>query len=74
MTTVTETFIPPSSSSVAAATYEPDVQNLTIEFTTGATYVYYNVPQSVYRSLTMSASAGQFVKRYLVGRYAYEKQ
>ena len=74
MTAVNETFVPPSSSNIEEATYEPEVQNLTITFTGGRTYVYFNVPQSVYRQLTLASSVGQFVRRNVVGRYAYEEQ
>ena len=73
MTNVTETFIPPSSSNIESATYEPDVQNLTIVFSGGREYTFYNVPQSVYRGLTAAASTGQYVSRFIKGRYAYDQ-
>ena len=74
MTTVNESFIPPSSSNIEEVAYEPDVQNLTITFSGGRTYLYMNVPASVYRQLTLAASTGQFVRRNIVGRYVYEEQ
>ena len=74
MTTVNETFIPPASSNIEEVRYEPDVQNLTVVFTGGREYTYYNVPAAVYRQLTLASSTGQFVRRNIVGRYVYEQQ
>lgn len=74
MTNVTETFETPSSSNIASATYDPDVETLTIEFRDGSTYAYYNVPRPIYRGLTAAGSAGQYFIRQIKGRYAYEQQ
>lgn len=73
MTTVAETVQFPGSSNLASATYDPDVENLTVEFQDGRSYVYYNVPASVYRGLTLAGSAGAFFHRNVRQRYAYEE-
>lgn len=70
----TETFVPRSSSNIAGATYERDVENLTVEFTSGDTYVYFNVPASVYRGLQAAPSAGQYFHRQIKNSYSYERQ
>lgn len=61
------------SSNLASATYDPEVENLTIDFVTGASYTYFNVPQNVYRSLTLAGSAGEYFQRNIKGRYGYEQ-
>jgi hypothetical protein len=69
---VTETFVFRNSSNLLDATYDPDVENLTITFSDGSQYEYYNVPASVYRALTQASSAGQYWNRQK-GSYSYEK-
>ena len=74
MTTVTETFVFPNSSNLEEATYDPSVENLTIVFNDGAIYVYYNVPNAVYRGLCAAGSAGKYFHRSIKNRYAYDQQ
>lgn len=74
MTMVQETFVFRGSSNLQDATYDPDVENLTITFQDGNPYVYFNVPVSVYRGLTQASSAGQYFHRQIKGRYSYEAQ
>jgi len=73
MTMVQETFVFRGSSNLQDATYDPDVENLTITFQSGDSYLYFNVPPSVYRALTQASSAGQYWNRQK-GAYSYEKQ
>ena len=73
-TTVKETFVPPRSSNIAAATYDPQTQELEIEFHSGDVYTYANVPQGVYSGLTASSSVGSYFYRHIRGNYAYEQQ
>lgn len=72
MTVVAETTEFPGSSNLASATYDPDVENLVIEFADGSVYTYFNVPTSVYRGLQTAGSAGQYFYRNIRQRYAYE--
>jgi hypothetical protein len=72
VTMVAETCQFPSSSNLASASYEPDVEDLTIEFQSGDSYVYRNVPVSVYRGLCQASSAGSYFHRQIKGRYMYE--
>ena len=73
MTTVAETVEFPGSSNISSATYEPDVEDLTIEFSSGDKYVYRNVPPSTYRGLTIAPSAGAFFHRNIRQRFQYEQ-
>lgn len=61
----------PGSSNLAAATYDPDLENLQIEFVSGDRYTYFNVPRSVYMGMQHAASAGQYFHRHIRGRYGF---
>lgn len=74
MTVVVETLEFPGSSNLASATYDPEVENLKIEFIDGSVYTYFNVPNQVYRSLGLAGSAGSFFHRHIKGRYSYERE
>lgn len=74
MTVVVETFIPRSSSNIASITYDPEVENLTVEFQSGDEYVYFNVPPNVYRNWCADGGRGKYFWRNIRLRYAYEKQ
>lgn len=73
MTVVSETMRFPGSSNLSEATYDPDVENLTVTFVSGETYTYFNIPASVYRGLQNAGSAGQYFARQIRGRYNYER-
>lgn len=68
-----ETFVFRGSSNLSSASYDPDTQELTIEFTNGDEYSYSGVPPETYRSLTLASSAGQFFHRAIKNSYAYEQ-
>lgn len=74
VTVVEETFVPPSSSNIASFTYDPDTQTLTVEFVSGDSYAYFNVPVSTYRAWCSDGGGGKFFYRQIRGRYAYEQQ
>jgi hypothetical protein len=71
---VAETFVPPASSNIGAISYDPDVENLTVEFQSGDTYIYYNVPVSVYRAWIAQGGNGSYFYRNIRSRYSYEIQ
>ena len=73
-TTVVETYIPRRSTDIAAVTYDPDTQDLTVEFQSGGVYVYSSVPESIYSGFTAASSAGSYFHRHVKDRYASEKQ
>jgi len=56
---------PVSSSNLASVGYDPENMILEIEFHNGGIYQYFNVPESVYRSLMSADSHG----KYLWGNY-----
>jgi hypothetical protein len=73
VTVVAETFNFRNSSNLASATYDPEVENLTIEFQDGKSYTYFNVPVQKYRSLTLAPSPGGYFHRQIKGQHGYEQ-
>lgn len=74
MTVVAETFVFRGSSNLAEASYDPEVEDLTIDFVSGDSYLYRNVPVSVYKALCASPSPGSYFWRQIRGSYSYEQQ
>lgn len=62
-----------ASSNLAAGSYDTDTRELTIEFTSGDSYIYSNVPADAWRGLRSAASAGSYFHRQIRDRYAYEQ-
>ncbi len=59
-----------SSSAIAAAGYDRATARLFIRFTSGYTYTYYRVPESVFQRLIASASPGSYYKNHIRDRYS----
>lgn len=72
MTVVAETFVTPTSSNIAAISFDPETDTLTVEFRDGNSYDYFNVQPSTYRAFTQAGSAGSFFHRQIKGRYSYD--
>jgi lysyl-tRNA synthetase class 2 len=70
---VAETHLTPASSNIESFSFDPETDTLTVNFRSGDSYEYYNVPASVYRGFQSASSAGQFHSRAIKGRYAYEQ-
>lgn len=61
-----------TSSNILSIGYAPDNMILEVEFTTGAVYQYYDVPQSIYDGLMAADSHGTFLSAYVKkGGYRY---
>lgn len=67
------TLVPVSSSNIAAVAYDGDSQTLTIEFRSGGTYEFYDVPEAVYQGLLNAASHGSYFQNEIRGRYRYTR-
>ena len=63
----------PQSSSMARFRYDPAQQVLSIEFRSGATYDYFEVPPAVFASLKAAPSKGLFHSREIRGQYRYSR-
>lgn len=53
--------------------YDAQSETLEVEFTSGAVYQYYNVPQSIYDALKAAPSAGQFLAYQIKNAYPYSR-
>jgi lysyl-tRNA synthetase, class II len=73
VTVVAERTLTPQSSNIAAYEYDPEVEDLTVEFRSGATYIYRNVPPSKYRGMQSASSVGEYFARQIRGRHNYEQ-
>ncbi len=62
-----------TSSDIRSIGYDSSTQILEIEFNSGGTYQYFNVPYSVYAALMNAGSHGEFFHAYIKDRYAYRK-
>jgi hypothetical protein len=64
---------PVNSSNINAIGYDSDTQTLTVEFKSGGTYEYYDVPESEFESLRTASSVGQYFQNNIRGRYRYAR-
>lgn len=64
---------PVVSSNVAAIGYDEPSQTLEVEFTNGAIYQYYNVPQALFEQLMQASSKGQFLAYQIKNSYPYSR-
>jgi hypothetical protein len=62
---------PVDSSCVASCGYDPESDDLEIEFTDGTVYTYYNVSGHQFSRMLRSPSVGWYFNRYIRGNYAY---
>lgn len=69
-----EAFSGAGSSNIGNVTFDGATDTLTVEFTSGDVYDYFNVPRSVFLAFKQAGSFGQFFGRQIKGRYAYERQ
>jgi len=61
------------SSNVALVGYEGDSSTLQVEFTNGATYQYFDVPENVFEGLRDADSVGGYLAAVIKGSYRYSK-
>jgi hypothetical protein len=63
----------PESSNVARIGYDETGQVLSVEFTSGITYNYYDVSPAVFEQMRNANSKGQFIAQNLKGVYRYAR-
>ena len=61
------------SSAVIKSSYNHDQRTLTVEFTSGKIYRYFNVEKSVFEEFTFSMSQGKAFHNTLKDNYDYEE-
>ena len=65
---------PVSSSNLSAVGYDPEAQEMTIEFQSGARYVYSGVPAEVAEELRTSSSPGSYFYRNVRNQYSTRQE
>ena len=63
----------PESSNIARFAYDADSHVMTVEFTNGATYNYYDVPNFIFDQMKAASSKGQFLAQNVKGVYRYAR-
>ncbi|WP_217805688.1 KTSC domain-containing protein [Roseovarius sp. A-2] len=61
------------SSNVSAIGYDEDSQTLQVEFNSGATYQYFDVPQQIFEGMLDAGSVGQYLNQYVKGVFRYSR-
>jgi hypothetical protein len=54
------------SSMLVAVGYDEETSEMRVIFTTGDTYIYLNVPKSVYKELLKAESKGSYMKTHVI--------
>ena len=65
--------IPVNSSDLHAAGYDNTHKIMQIEFNNGGIYLYYDVPEHIYRSLLSAHSHGKYFHAYIKDVYRYKR-
>jgi len=62
---------PVVSSNIEAIGYDPDAEQLFVNFKNGTSYRYDGVPQHEYNSFRFAGSHGQYLNVFIKNNYAY---
>jgi hypothetical protein len=65
---------PVESSSIASVGYDRATSTLEVEFISGETYAYHDVPEDIYHRLIIAESKGRFVNYEIKPNYAFTKR
>jgi hypothetical protein len=63
----------PESSNIARFGYDENNQVLGVEFKSGGTYHYFDVPENVFGQMKNASSKGQFLAQNIKGTYRYAR-
>jgi len=61
-----------SSSFITNVSWDDDTETLLVQFVSGTTWLYHDVPQDVYNRLVRSPSVGQFFNKNVRDKYPSE--
>ena len=65
---------PVTSSNIGAIGYDGIAQMLKVQFSTGKTYLFYDVPLEVYDQFLSAQSKGKFFAEHIRSKYTYNLQ
>ena len=60
---------PVESTAIASLGYDAGARTLEVEFTSGAVYQYFDVPEVEYRKLLAAESIGEYLNRQIKPKY-----
>lgn len=63
----------PDSSNLSGFGYDPSAAVLRVEFKSGGTYEYYDVPAHIVDAMKAAPSKGQFLAYQIKGTYRYAR-
>lgn len=63
----------PESSTINRFGYDDASQVLAVEFKSGSTYQYFDVPSNVFEQMKSASSKGQFLAQNIKGAYRYAR-
>ena len=63
----------PESACVADISYDPETQDMTVEFQERGTYVYHEVPLGDYVDFQSAGSQGTYFNLYIRPKFSYER-
>ena len=63
-----------ASSSIEAIGYDPATSELHVRFLSGRTYVYLDVPETLYASLLTAGSIGRHLNHFVRPRFEYRAE
>ena len=61
------------STVISTMEYDPETRTLKIAYVSGQTYVYRDVPETVYKELKASRVKGSYLRFFVKDKYAFEK-
>lgn len=61
------------SSNIDAFRYDKSTDTLQVDFSSGQTYEYLNVPPATHRMFQAANSKGEFLVRHIKGRFQYSQ-
>lgn len=61
------------SSTIELATYHPYSETLLVDFKSGSSYAYYNVPWSTWENFLEAESVGRFIAREIKNSFKWKK-
>lgn len=65
--------VPVISSNISSIGYDPASAVLEVEFSNGAVYQYFDVPEHLYQGLMSASSHGGFLNDYIKYNYRYQR-
>lgn len=66
-------LVPVASSDISAMGYDPDGNELQVQFTTGRIYSYPNFPPDLYQQFVMAPSKGSFFAMFIKKIYPAQR-